>query len=119
MELLQTTQPQPSAHGCRYKRNIQDKTQSFPRPRKPTACHLALHLETHAKRLIIRNSQQDKIRRSLLQTKMKLTITTDTFLPRLDGVSRFISNLIPFLSHEITILAPSFGETLKFKNAVV
>lgn len=40
----------------------------------------------------------------------KLLITTDAFLPRLDGVSRFLTEVIPFLAKDfnITIIAPKF-----------
>ena len=40
----------------------------------------------------------------------KLLITTDSFLPRIDGVARFLSEIIPFLSknYKITIIAPKF-----------
>ena len=40
----------------------------------------------------------------------KLLITTDSFLPRWDGVSRFLSEIIPFLSksYNITIVCPKF-----------
>src|SRR3989338_3962055 len=41
----------------------------------------------------------------------KLLIATDNFLPRWDGISRFLSEIIPRLkdSYEITVLAPDFG----------
>lgn len=47
--------------------------------------------------------QTDK-RRSLL-------ITTDNFLPRWDGISRFLSEIVPRLKHsyDITIVAPDYG----------
>ena len=40
----------------------------------------------------------------------KLLIITDTFLPRWDGVSRFLDNLIPLLSKqfEVTVIAPKY-----------
>jgi len=42
----------------------------------------------------------------------KLLIATDNFLPRWDGIARFLSEIIPRLSKhfEITVLAPDFGE---------
>ena len=41
---------------------------------------------------------------------MKLLITTDDFLPRWDGISRFLNELIPRIKGcEITIIAPDFG----------
>src|SRR3989344_3764110 len=41
---------------------------------------------------------------------MKLLITTDCFLPRWDGIARFLSELIPQLKKqfEITVVAPDF-----------
>ncbi|MEK6967886.1 MAG: glycosyltransferase family 4 protein [Nanoarchaeota archaeon] len=49
----------------------------------------------------------------------KLLIATDSFLPRWDGISRFLSEIIPFLSedYEITVIAPDFpGNTPPFKG---
>lgn len=42
--------------------------------------------------------------------KRKILIATDSFLPRWDGISRFLIELIPYLreDYEITILAPDF-----------
>lgn len=42
--------------------------------------------------------------------KKKLLIATDAFLPRWDGISRFLSEIIPKLvdDYEITVLAPRF-----------
>ena len=44
--------------------------------------------------------------------KKKLLIASDCFLPRWDGISRFINSLIPGLSkkYDITILAPNYGD---------
>ncbi|NQU97905.1 glycosyltransferase [Candidatus Woesearchaeota archaeon] len=44
---------------------------------------------------------------------MKLVIATDNYLPRWDGISRFLSEIIPRLAknHEITVIAPDFGKT--------
>jgi len=43
--------------------------------------------------------------------KKKLLIATDNFLPRWDGISRFLSKLIPSLSlkYDITVIAPKFS----------
>jgi 1,2-diacylglycerol 3-alpha-glucosyltransferase len=43
--------------------------------------------------------------------KKKLLITTDCFVPRWDGIARFLLELLPFLVKEynVTILAPDFG----------
>lgn len=51
--------------------------------------------------------------------KKKLLIATDTFFPRLDGVVRFLSELIPKLSenYEITVLAPEFKGRMRKINA--
>lgn len=49
----------------------------------------------------------------------KLLIATDCFLPRWDGIARFLNEIIPNLSdeYEITIIAPRFHGKLKdFKN---
>jgi len=42
--------------------------------------------------------------------KEKLLIATDSFLPRWDGISRFLSEIIPRLSdkYDITVIAPDF-----------
>jgi len=50
------------------------------------------------------NSPAEKGRRRLL-------ITTDNFLPRWDGISRFLSEIIPRLqqSYDITVVAPDYG----------
>ncbi len=45
----------------------------------------------------------------------KLLIATDNFLPRWDGISRFLAEIIPLLQNdfEITVLAPKFKGELK------
>ena len=42
--------------------------------------------------------------------KKKLLIATDNFLPRWDGIARFLVELIPALTHkfDVTIVAPRF-----------
>lgn len=42
--------------------------------------------------------------------KLKLLITTDCFLPRWDGIARFLSELFPFLvkHFDVTVIAPRF-----------
>lgn len=44
--------------------------------------------------------------------KKKLLIATDNFLPRWDGIARFLTKVIPTLSehYDITVLAPYFGK---------
>jgi len=55
----------------------------------------------------------------------KLLIATDNFLPRWDGIARFLSEIIPKLSkdYEITVLAPHLKGYehghMEFENAVV
>lgn len=51
--------------------------------------------------------------------KKKLIIATDCFLPRWDGISRFLSDIVPLLDNfEITIIAPNFpGEHQPLDNA--
>ncbi len=49
----------------------------------------------------------------------KLLIATDSFLPRWDGIARFLSEVLPGLSkeYEITVLAPNFkGKKIKSKE---
>ena len=49
----------------------------------------------------------------------KLLIASDSFLPRWDGIARFLSEIIPSLSSEynITVLVPKFKGTLpEYKN---
>jgi len=43
--------------------------------------------------------------------KKKLVIATDNFLPRWDGIARFLSEIIPRLveNYEITVIAPDYG----------
>lgn len=50
--------------------------------------------------------------------KIKLLIATDSFLPRWDGVSRFLYETIPFLKQdfEITIICPDFSQKVDFSN---
>jgi glycosyltransferase involved in cell wall biosynthesis len=51
--------------------------------------------------------------------KPKLLITTDCFLPRWDGIARFLSELLPALTkqYKITVIAPNFpGKLMKFKG---
>lgn len=53
-------------------------------------------------------------------TKKKLLIATDNFLPRWDGISRFLSKIIPEISldYDITLIAPKFkGKAPKIPNA--
>jgi len=46
--------------------------------------------------------------------KKKLLIATDNFAPRWDGVSRFLTEVVPKLkNYEITIIAPDFGPIKK------
>ena len=54
--------------------------------------------------------------------RKKLLIATDSFLPRWDGVSRFLSEIIPRLSktYDITVLAPAFkGKTRKQRARII
>ncbi len=47
--------------------------------------------------------------------KKKLLITADSFLPRIDGVSRFITEVVPYLTErfKITIVAPDYTQQSK------
>lgn len=49
---------------------------------------------------------------------MNIVITTDSYLPRIDGVSRFLSLLVPELAKKakVTIIAPDFGQLPVQKN---
>ena len=42
----------------------------------------------------------------------KLLIATDNFLPRWDGIARFLNEIIPRLSEDfdITVVSPNFGK---------
>ncbi|MBU0472317.1 MAG: glycosyltransferase family 4 protein [Nanoarchaeota archaeon] len=44
---------------------------------------------------------------------MKLIIASDNYLPRWDGIARFLSEITPILAKnfEITLIVPNFGET--------
>jgi len=49
----------------------------------------------------------------------KLLIATDSFLPRWDGIARFLNEILPKLSadYDITVIAPRFnGQLAEFKN---
>jgi len=45
------------------------------------------------------------------ETKRRLLIATDNFLPRWDGISRFLSEILPRLrdTYDITVIAPDYG----------
>jgi len=52
----------------------------------------------------------------------KLLITTDSFLPRWDGIARFLREIFPYLSqvYEITIIAPKFpGKKIYFNGVKI
>lgn len=51
----------------------------------------------------------------------KLLITTDNFLPRMDGISVFLSKIIPRLSKkfDITVVCPNYGDLPKMKAKIV
>ncbi len=53
--------------------------------------------------------------------KKRLLITTDCFLPRWDGIARFLNELLPFLTKEfeVTIACPRFPGTLPDIGIVV
>lgn len=55
-------------------------------------------------------------------TKQKLLIVTDNFLPRWDGIARFLVEVLPKLStcYEITVLAPDFpGSSVHFPDVKI
>ncbi len=47
-------------------------------------------------------------------TSKKLVIATDNFLPRWDGIARFLTEVVPKLTHkfDVTILAPMFDNSM-------
>jgi len=54
--------------------------------------------------------------------KPNLLITTDCFLPRWDGIARFLSELLPVLTKyfRVTVIAPKFpGKLIKFKGVKI
>jgi glycosyltransferase involved in cell wall biosynthesis len=53
--------------------------------------------------------------------KKKLLISTDAFLPRWDGISRFLSEMIPVLSekYDVTVIAPKFAGKLPKLDAKI
>lgn len=54
--------------------------------------------------------------------KKKLVIASDCFLPRWDGISRFLLELIPSLTkrYEITVIAPDFkGREIEFQGVEI
>jgi glycosyltransferase involved in cell wall biosynthesis len=54
---------------------------------------------------------QTPAQRTASTGKRRLLITTDNFLPRWDGIARFLSEMIPRLreSYDVTVVAPDFG----------
>ncbi len=50
--------------------------------------------------------------------QLKILITTDCFLPRWDGIARFLSELLPQLStHKVTVVCPAFpGKAPRYKG---
>jgi glycosyltransferase involved in cell wall biosynthesis len=50
---------------------------------------------------------------SVKENKPRLLIATDNFLPRWDGISRFLAEIIPRLKgrYDIVVIAPDFGPT--------
>lgn len=53
---------------------------------------------------------------------MKLLISSDSFLPRWDGVARFLSEIIPKLKYDITVLAPDGPKqknVIRFKSSKI
>ncbi|MFH1510367.1 MAG: glycosyltransferase family 4 protein [Candidatus Woesearchaeota archaeon] len=52
---------------------------------------------------------------------MRLLIVADAFLPRWDGVSRFLSQLIPVLSKSfnVVVIAPNYGKPPHYKGVEV
>lgn len=48
-----------------------------------------------------------------MRRKLKLVIATDNYLPRWDGISRFLSEIVPRLAkkYNITVIAPDYGKT--------
>ena len=50
-----------------------------------------------------------------MTNKKRLLIATDNFLPRWDGIARFLSQIIPELKvdYDITVIAPRFKGKLK------
>jgi len=54
--------------------------------------------------------------------KTKLLITTDCFLPRWDGIARFLYEIIPRIKDDfdITVVAPDFkGEKIEFSGVKI
>ena len=56
-----------------------------------------------------------------MQLKHKLLIATDSFLPKWDGPTRFLLDIIPSLTNklDITIVCPKFKGDIKFKEATI
>jgi 1,2-diacylglycerol 3-alpha-glucosyltransferase len=56
-----------------------------------------------------------------MQLKHKLLIATDSFLPRWDGPTRFLLDVIPSLTNnlDVTIVCPKFKGDVKFKEATI
>jgi len=54
-------------------------------------------------------------------TKIKLLIATDNFLPRTDGISKFLSEIIPLIKDEfdVTIICPDYGDIGYFPATII
>ena len=52
--------------------------------------------------------------------KKKLLIGTDSFLPRWDGISRFLNEILPALAHDydVTVIAPDFKGTAQAPHGI-
>lgn len=51
---------------------------------------------------------------------MKILIATDSFLPRWDGISRFLDEILPkFKGLEVTVVAPDFGKSPNYPVRVI
>ncbi|MBU1198962.1 MAG: glycosyltransferase [Nanoarchaeota archaeon] len=71
-----------------------------------------VHKTKKEKRKKVKEEKKQKISSEKEQPRNKrLLIATDNFLPRWDGISRFLSEMIPRLKHkfDITLLSPDFG----------
>jgi glycosyltransferase involved in cell wall biosynthesis len=55
-----------------------------------------------------------------MQLKPKILIATDSFLPRWDGITRFLVDIVPCLTNkfDITIVCPKFQDEFKFHEKV-
>jgi glycosyltransferase involved in cell wall biosynthesis len=65
--------------------------------------------------------QKDAITEPNAEKKPRLLIATDSFLPRTDGISKFLSEIVPLIKKDfdITIICPDYGLVDSFPGIII